>query len=91
MKCKHCSGDSRVISQDGRERLRECIACRRRWRSTELLMGFTLTALPATRESVLQLRGEGKAIRSIAEALQMSTRTVQHHLADAPTLEGVWK
>lgn len=83
MKCKHCQGDSRVLKTWGRERLRECTACRRRWRSVELLQGFSLTAMPATAESVVQLRSAGKAIRDIAEALQMSTRSVQGHLQEA--------
>jgi DNA-binding NarL/FixJ family response regulator len=91
MKCKACGGESRILAIDGRERLRECKACRRRWRSVELLQGFSLTALPATRESALQLAGDGKTIREIAEALHMSTRTVQEHLRAAPTLTEVWK
>jgi DNA-binding NarL/FixJ family response regulator len=91
MNCKPCGGASRILAIDGRERLRECKACRHRWRSVEILQGFSLTTLPATRESALQLAGEGKTIREIAEALHMSTRTVQQHLASAPTLEGVWK
>ncbi len=91
MKCKPCGGESRVLSADGRERLRECVECKRRWRSMELLMGFSLTDLPATPDSVLTLRGEGKTIDQIAEALHMSTRTVQEHLKTAPTLAEVWR
>lgn len=90
MNCKHCGGGSRVLSKDGRERLRECVDCIRRWYSTEILMGFSLTALPATAESVMSLKAEGKTIREIAEALHMSTRTVQEHLKPLP-LEEVWK
>jgi DNA-binding NarL/FixJ family response regulator len=91
MNCMHCRSDSRVLRIDGRERLRECNGCKRRWRSVELLLGHTRTALPATSESVLSLSAEGKTIKQIGEALHMSTRTVQRHLAAAPTLEGVWK
>lgn len=91
MECKHCQGASRVLAVDGRERLRECLSCRRRWRSVELLQGYTLTDLPATAESVFQLRAAGKTMQQIAEALHMSTRTVQQHLASAPTLAEVWR
>lgn len=91
MKCKHCQGASRVLSASGRERLRECTSCLRRWRSAEILLGFTLTDLPATRDSVINLKGQGKTIKQIAEALHMSTRTVQEHLAAAPTLAEVWR
>lgn len=91
MNCKHCGGSSRVLSMDGRERLRECLDCRRRWRSIELLQGYTLTELPATADSVIELKSAGKTIKQIAEALHMSTRTVQQHLASAPTLAEVWR
>jgi DNA-binding NarL/FixJ family response regulator len=91
MKCKFCGGASRILAIDGRERLRECVECVRRWRSVELLQGFSLTALPATAESVFELKATGKTIREIGEALHMSTRTVQQHLASAPTIQEVWR
>ena len=90
MNCKHCGAGSRVLSAKNRERLRECLSCKRRWRSIELLLGYSVTDLPATAESVWALRQQGRGIREIGEALCMSTRTVQEHLAAAPTLETVW-
>lgn len=91
MKCIACDGDSRILTVEGRERLRECVGCRRRWRSVELLQRHTLTDLPATADSVKQLRSTGKNIREIAEALHMSTATVQQHLSAVPDLVGAWK
>ena len=91
MKCIHCTVESRVLTVDGRERLRECPTCRRRWVSIELLQRHTLTDLPATRESVRELHGQGKTIRQIAGALHMGTATVQRHLRAAPDLVEVWR
>lgn len=89
MNCKHCGADSVVLKTRGRERVREC-ENKHRWKTMELLQGFTLTPVPATREGVIELRGQGKGIRQIAEILLMSTATVQQHLKPA-LLESVWK
>lgn len=77
MQCHKCFAGSSIIAVTKRGfNLRECTN-RHRWLTSMMEIRETDPTEPATQETVATMRDRGHSVRSIADALRMSTRTVQ--------------